>query len=415
MPESSRLDVDFVREQFPALASGPYAEWAFFENAGGTYVPRSVIERACAYMTETQVQPGASAAASALAAERIAEGQRLIAEMIGAAPEEVLIGPSTTMNMYLISHAIGGWFAPGDELIVTNQDHEANIGAWRRLAEAGVGVKEWRVEPATAELEIAALEALLSERTRLVCFPHCSNVLGCLNDVARITRLAHDAGALVCVDGVAYAPHRALDVKAWDVDFYAFSLYKLYGPHLGALYGKRAHFERARGQNHYFLDHQLPVRLLPGGVNHEFTAALAGVVDYFEALYRHHFREPENDLKSRLRQVFELITAHEEALADPFVEFLKSRRNVRLLGRQTGDGTARAPTFSFLVEGRDGADIPRRLDGRKVAIRHGHCYAPRLIEALGLEDRGGVVRASMVHYNTTGEVERLVRALDEVI
>ncbi len=415
MPESSRLDVDFAREQFPALNSGPYAEWAFFENAGGTYVPRSVIERTGAYMTETQVQPGASAPASALAAERIAEGQRVIAEMIDAAPEEVLIGPSTTMNMYLISHAVGEWFAPGDELIVTNQDHEANIGAWRRLAGAGVTVREWRVDPETAELEIASLEALLSERTRLVCFPHCSNVLGCFNDVAAITRLAHDAGALVCVDGVAYAPHRALDVKAWDVDFYAFSLYKLFGPHLGALYGKRAHFERARGQNHYFLDDQLPLKLLPGGVSHEFTAALPGVVDYFEALYRHHFREPENELKSRVGKVFELITAHEEALANPFVEFLKSKRNVRLLGRQTGDGTQRAPTFSFVVEGRDGAGIPQRLDGRKVAIRHGHYYAPRLIEALGLEDRGGVVRASMVHYNTMDEVERLIRGLDEVL
>jgi cysteine desulfurase family protein (TIGR01976 family) len=417
MSETVRLDIDFVRRQFPALCSGPYAEWAFFENAGGTYVPKSVIERTGAYMTETQVQPGTASAASALAAERIAEGTRLMAEMINADPGEVMIGPSTTMNMYLLSHAIAEWFEPGDEVIVTNQDHEANIGAWRRLAErgVGVGVKEWRVDPETGDLDIGALGALLGARTRLVCFPQCSNLLGGFNDVAKITRLVHDAGALVCVDAVAYAPHRAIDVKAWDVDFYAFSLYKLFGPHIAILYAKREHFDRARGQNHYFLDGEVPLKLLPGGPNHEFTAAIGGVIDYFETLYHHHFEEPENTLAGRVAKVFGLIAAYEDALGARFVRFLESKPNVRLLGRGGDALEPRAPTFSFVVDGRDPTEFPAHMDGHKVAIRSGHFYALRLIEGLGLGDTGAVTRASMAHYNSAEELDRLIAGLDEVI
>jgi len=196
MTDRVSLDVDFARGHFPGLD-----DWALFENAGGTLVADTVIERVRGYMTETQVQPGAPFPASAEAARRINESERLMAAMINAEPGEAMIGPSTTMNVYLLTQAIAHWFAPGDEIIVTNLDHEANNGAWRRLAERGVTIKEWQVDPATAELEIAALDDLLTERTRLVAFSQCSNIAGGINDVAAITRRVHDAGALVCVDG----------------------------------------------------------------------------------------------------------------------------------------------------------------------------------------------------------------------
>ena len=196
MTDRVSLDVDFARGHFPGLD-----DWALFENAGGTLVADTVIERVRGYMTETQVQPGAPFPASAEAARRIAESERLMAAMINAEPGEAMIGPSTTMNVYPLTQAIAHWFAPGDEIIVTNLDHEANNGAWRRLAERGVTIKEWQVDPATAELEIAALDDLLTERTRLVAFSQCSNIAGGINDVAAITRRVHDAGALVCVDG----------------------------------------------------------------------------------------------------------------------------------------------------------------------------------------------------------------------
>jgi len=405
------LDTGFARGLFPSQC------WqsAFFENAGGSYVPESVIERVTAYMRETQVQPGAAYDASAMAAERMAEGQRLMAEMIGADVDEVIIGPSTTTNIFVLSKAFADMLSPGDEIIVTDLDHEANSGAWRRLADHGIGVREWKINRETEKLEAEDLAALLTDRTRLVCFSHCSNVLGGINDVAALTKLAHDAGALVCVDGVAYAPHRALDVKALDVDFYVMSLYKVFGPHVSLLYGKRGHFERLPGQNHYFLDDQIPLKLNPGGPNHEFTAGLVGVGDYFDALAAHHLDEPPNTFKARVDAMFALMSAHEESLAVRFVDFLSSKSNVRLLGPKTGQSELRTPTFSFTVDGRAAADIPPLLLPAKAAIGQGHFYAKRLLDALDITDPGGVLRASMAHYNTMDEVDTLIEALDGVL
>ena len=412
MAEALELDIEFARRLFPDSAWA----WAFFENAGGSFVPQSVIDRLGAYMAETQVQPGASFPASATAARRMAEGQRRIAEMINADADEIIIGPSTTANIYVLAKALRAGFDDGDDIIVTNLDHEANNGAWRRLAETGITVNEWKVDPETAELDLAGLEELLGERTRLVSVSHCSNIVGTFNDVAAIARLAHAAGALVCVDGVAYAPHRSIDVKALDVDFYALSPYKLYGPHLGVLYGKRRHLLEARGQNHYFIgEDEVSLKFNPGGPNHELTAALVGTADYFEALHSHHFEDRANSFHERVAAVYGLFAAHEERLAAPFVEFLSKKSGVRLIGRPTANPAERAPTFSFVVEGRRSADIPPLVEPAKVAIRNGHFYAHRLISDLGIEPDDGVVRVSMAHYNTAQEVERLITALDGVL
>lgn len=411
MSQAKSVNIDFVRSQFPGLG-----EWALFENAGGTLVPQSVIERVGAYMTDTQVQPGAEYEASALATKRLQTSQQLIADMINASPEEIVIGPSTTMNIYVLAHALWSWFKPGDEIIVTNLDHEANSGAWRRLAELGVIVKEWLMDPETAELEIERLADLLSERTRLVCFTQCSNITGSINDAAAIIHMVHDAGALACVDAVAFAPHRALDVKALDVDFYLFSTYKLYGPHLGILYGKREHLLRTRGQNHFFIgEDDIPLKLIPGGVNHELTAGLSGIIDYFDTLHRHHLGGGNAPLHLRLAELFALLADHEETLARRFIDFIATKPRVRLIGRDTADKTQRAPTFSFIVGGRDSREFPRHLLKSRVAIRAGTFYAQRCIDALGLGPQNGVVRASMVHYNSLEEVDRLIAHLDEVL
>jgi len=406
------FDVAFARAQFPGLDG----RWALFENAGGTIVPTQVLDRLNAYVRDCQVQPAGAYGPSQEAGERIREAQHAMAAMMGAEPDEVMVGPSTTMNVFLLAQALRPFFGEGDEIVVTNLDHEANSGAWRRLAEWGVAVREWRVDPATAELDVAALQALLTGRTRLVCFSHCSNIAGGFNDVKAIARLVHGAGGLVCVDGVAYAPHRQLDVKAWDVDFYLCSPYKIYGPHLGLLYGKREHLLRARALNHYFIgDRDIPLKLNPGGPNHELTAALAGIVDYFDLLHRHHFGESNLPLHDRLGQLFALVAEHEERIAAPFVDFLSSHPAVRLVGRATADRQHRAPTFSFLVENRRSGEIPAALAQRGIGIGSGDFYAARLIDALDARDRGGVVRASMVHYNTADEVERLIAALADSI
>ncbi len=412
MPPSPTLDVAFARSHFPALDDS----WAFFENAGGSYVPKQVIDRVVAYMTESQVQPGGPFPSSVLAAERQAEGQRLIAETINADTDEVLVGASTTENVYMVSHAIRPWFREGDEIFVTNQDHEANGGAWRRFAEHGIAVKEWQVDPETGELSRENLASLLTERTRLVCFPHCANLNGTMNDVGAVARQVHDAGGLVFVDGVAAVPHKAIDVKALDVDFYAFSPYKMFGPHVGIVYGKRDLWLKAEGQNHPFIGaEEVPLKIAAGYPNHELTAGLAGTAEYFEALYRHHFEAPANSLNERVRRVYELFAAHETAIASRLVDYLKGHPKVRLHGRATGDAGLRAPTIAFSLPGRRCEEIPQLMLPHRVAIKNGSFYARRYAAAIGLDPADGVVRASMVHYTSLEDVDRLIAALDAVL
>ena len=411
LPETT-LDVAFCRRFFPALAG----DWVFMENAGGTFVPEQVIERAIHFMATCQVQPGAAYPASAGATERIDAGRQVLAQLINADVDEIVVGPSTTSNVYVLSHALRALLEPGDEVIVTNQDHEANNGAWRRLAEIGVVVKEWRMNGDTDDLEIEDLEALLTEKTRLVCFNHCSNIVGLVHDVKAIVRKVHDAGALACVDGVAYAPHRRIDVKDLDADFYLYSAYKVYGPHISVLYGKRELLLRAANQNHYFVpEDDFQRKLCPGGLNYELTASAAGVGEYLDKVHAHHFPGANVDVTERWDRVFGLFAAHEEAMTRPIVDFFASKADVRLIGQGVEGRRERVSIFSFLVNGRDSREIPDRLLQHKIAIRAEDFYAARCIDALGAGPRNGVIRVSLVHYNSLEDVNRLTESLDPVI
>ncbi|MEX0807156.1 MAG: aminotransferase class V-fold PLP-dependent enzyme [Dongiaceae bacterium] len=406
------FDVAFARRHFPPLQNG----WAFFENAGGTYVPQSVIDRTEAYMRECQVQPAWTFAPSADAAGRIAEGKRTMAAIINAEPDEIVVGPSTTMNVYMMAQAIRHWFKPGDELIVTEQDHEANVGGWRRLAEFGVTIREWQIDRHTGALDMKGLEALLGPKTRHVAMTHCSNVIGIVHDIPAIAAKVHAVGATLMVDGVAFAPHFAIDVKALDVDFYGFSAYKLFGPHLAVLYGKREHFLRAKGQNHFFIgEEDIPLKLLPGGINHELGAGLVGVADYFEALDAHHFDQPANSLHGKVRRVYELAAAHEAKLGDRVEAFLKSRPTVRLYGRVPGSDGRLSPNIAFTVDGQSSKAIAEALYKDKIAIGFGDFYAARCIKGLGLTAEDGVLRVGIAHYNDDEDVDRLLAALDKIL
>ncbi|MDY7095515.1 MAG: aminotransferase class V-fold PLP-dependent enzyme [Acidobacteriota bacterium] len=403
------LDLNFVRRHFPTLQEG----WTLFDNAGGSVPARGVIDAVAEFLTRWPVQLGASYALSQEAGTRVAAGHRAMETWIGAPEGSVILGPSTTVNMKLLAAALRPLWKEGDEVVVTNVDHEANIGCWRKLEATGIRIKEWKLRPESLRLELEDLQELLTERTRLVACTHCSNILGEIVDVAEVARRAHDAGALVCVDGVAYAPHRRPRVTEWDVDFYGFSLYKTYGPHQAVLYGKREHLLAARGQNHFFHgEDQLPAKLEPGNANHELTASLPQILAYFEELAAHH------DLghgEGGLTAVSELFAEHEERLATPLLDFLRARPGVRIVGPETADRSTRVPTISFTVEGRKASEIPPKVDEHHIAIRWGHFYAYRLIEALGLMEQDGIVRVSMVHYNTPEEVHRLVDVLDEIL
>ena len=404
------LDIDYVRSQFPAFKDPLNSKWSFFENAGGSYVPQNVVDHLNNFMISTKVQPYASYEMSEIAGKNMDKATRYFSEMINAEENEIIIGSSTTMNMYVLSNAIRQLLKPGDEVIVTNQDHEANIGAWRRLKNAGAKIKEWKLNPETGELEIENLQSLLNSKTKILAVTHCSNIVGSVNDMRLITQLAHDYGAFVICDGVSYAPHGFPDVKDLDVDFYAFSLYKTYGPHLALLYGKKEILDRLPNQNHEFLEGSIPYTLNPGGPNHEELSSLIGISEYFENLYNHHFQKNDISRLTKIKKINELIAIHEEKIANKLLEFIYSEKKINLIGKYKIENRNRAPTFSFTVKGKSSQEVSDALVSQGIALRNDNFYAWRCLKALGIDTEDGVVRSSMVHYNNIEDVDRLINA-----
>ena len=408
------LDIDYVRAQFPAFSDPLSAKWSFFENAGGSYVPYNVINHLNHFMTSTKVQPYAEFDTSTIAGNNMDKATELFAKMINANKDEIIIGASTTMNMYVLSNAMKHFLKPGDEVIVTNQDHEANVGAWRRLKEHGAVIKEWKINSENAELEISDLESLLSDRTKIVAVTHCSNIVGSMNDIKSITKLVHQYDAYIIGDGVSYAPHGFPDVKDLDVDFYAFSLYKTYGPHLGLLYGKKEILDQLPNQNHEFLEGDVPYTLNPGGPNHEELSCLIGVYEYFNNLYHHHFSEDEASVRLKIERVNDLISKHEEEIANPLLAYINSRDDIRLIGKNKIENKNRAPTIAFTINKKSSKEISSELVKNGIATRNDNFYAWRCLKALGIDTEDGVVRTSMVHYNTHEDVDNLIKALKKI-
>ena len=411
---SISLDVDYVKAQFPAFSDPKSSKWSFFENAGGSYVPTNVIEHLNHFMTSTKVQPYAEFDTSAIAGDNMDQATKLFAEMINAKTDEIIIGGSTTMNMYVLSNAMRSLLKPGDEVIVTNQDHEANVGAWRRLAEHGMIIKEWQINPETAELNIDDLKALLSEKTRIVAVTHCSNIVGSINDLKSIAKLVHEYDAYIVGDGVSYAPHGFPDVKDLDVDFYAFSLYKTFGPHLGLLYGKKDILNKLPNQNHEFLEGDVPYTLNPGGPNHEELSCLIGVYEYFNNLYEHHFPGQDASTRGKIEAVNELIAKHEMEIANPLLDYINTRDDINLIGKTKISNKDRAPTIAFTMNNKSSKELSSDLVQQGIATRNDNFYAWRCLKALGIDTDDGVVRTSMVHYNTHEDVKKLIEALMDI-
>ncbi|HET8690933.1 MAG TPA: aminotransferase class V-fold PLP-dependent enzyme [Steroidobacteraceae bacterium] len=406
------LDVDFVRSQFPAFREPSLEGFAHFENAGGSFAAGAVIDRLGRYYRETKVQPYYAFAPSARAGALMDSAKERLAAWLNVGKDEVHFGPSTSQNTYVLAQALRRWLRPGDEIIVTNQDHEANVGAWSRLADDGFTVREWKVNPATAELERAGLEELLGPRTKLVAFTHCSNLVGSINAVREFTDLAHAAGAFAFVDGVALAPHGLPDLAALGVDAYYFSLYKVYGPHLGALFLRREVNAALPNQGHFFNDGKPGARFTPAGPDHAQIAAVNGVVDYLETVAAHHGLG-QASVPARAAAVRGLFRAHETALLQPLLDWLAAQPKVRLIGRR--QAADRAPTVSIAVKGRAAAEIGAKLADANIGVGVGSFYAYRLARALGMDPDDGAVRLSFVHYTTQGEVDRLMRELDRCL
>lgn len=409
------LDLDFVRSQYPVYQQADRMDWAFFENAGGSYVPRQVIDRLTRFFVDHKVQPYGPFEPSQIAGREMDEAYQSFAELLNTDVDDLTFGPSTTLNFYVLAQGLRSSFTVGDEIVVTNQDHEANIGCWRRLSEFGVLMKEWRIDKATGELDLDDLRSLVSDRTKLVCFPLCSNIIGTFNDATAISEIAKEVGALVVADGVSYAPHQLPDVSRLGVDFYAFSTYKTFGTHLGLLWSEKSAMETVESQGHYFNDQDPHYRLNPTGPLHAEIAAVAGVAEYLDELFRHHFGNGAGSRHERAAKVFSLFAEHETALSNQLLEFLTNHPRCRVYGQQQATVGQRAATISFSVNGMPSRLIAEKLAENKIATRAGSFYAVRCIQALGLGPDDGVVRISIVHYNTREEVDRLIQALAQLL
>lgn len=405
------LNLDLVRAEFPALQDG----CVYLDNAGGSQVLKRVADRVSDYLLTSSVQLGASYAQSQAAGERVLAARRSVAQLINApADDEVVMGGATTSLMFLFTQALLPGVKPGDEIVVTNTDHEANIGCWMRLRQAGAVVKVWEVNPQTLALDLADLDRLLSPRTTWVAMTHASNILGTVNPVAEVAQRAHAVGARLCVDAVAYAPHRLVDVQASGADAYVFSFYKVFGPHYAVLWLKRDLLLGLPSLNHYFIGPEVvPYKLQPGNVNYELSYGCIGISDYL--VHVGNTLGATGTERQKMQAAFDAFEAHENLLAERLLAYLRSKPSVRVIGHDSATDGQRVPTISFVAGQQSSEAIVRHMDQFGIGIRFGDFYAKRLIEALGLQAQGGVVRVSIAHYNTLDEIDRLIQHLDEVI
>ncbi len=408
---TTTLDVEFVRSQFPAFAETSLQGQAFFENAGGSYTCRQVIDRLHRFYTERKVQPYGNYPASQAGGAEMDEARTRLAALMNVETDELSFGPSTSQNTYVLAQAFAETLAAGDVVIVTDQDHEANSGAWRRLEARGMEIREWQVDPESGQLELDRLAEILDERVKLVCFPHCSNIVGQENPVAKVAAMAHAVGAVTCCDGVSYAPHGLPDIGALGTDIYMFSSYKTYGPHQGILVIRRGLADRLANQAHFFNAGVRYKRFTPAGPDHAQVAACAGMADYIDALYAHH-HDGEAAPAQRARVVAALQRGHEDRTLAPLLDFLGNRNDVRILGSARVDGaTGRVPTVA-LHTARPAEGVADTLAAHGVMAGAGDFYAVRTIGAMGCDANAGVLRLSFVHYTTDDEVTQLMKGLD---
>ena len=403
------MQLDQIRALFPALQQ----DTIFLENAGGSQLPSPAIDRMTAYLRDSFVQLEAGYAQSNRATAIVHDAHEFCATLMNAQDVgHVTLGPSCSVLCRLLADAYAPTIREGDEIVLAETAHEANVGPWLRLETQGARLRWWRLDPQTLECPLEDLDDLLGERTRLVVLPHVSNLLGDIVDLTEVCRRAHGVGAQVVADGVAFAPHRAMDMAAWKVDWYVFSNYKVYGPHMAALFGTHEAYAPLVGPNHYFVPADaIPYKFELGGANHEGCAGLLGTEDYLSQLGG----DPGPRVsRTTIERAFDRMTELELPAQKILVDFLRQATGVRIIGPATA-GRERVGTVSFTHDRLSSAEITGRLQERGVAMRHGHMYAHRLCLALGLDPDDGVVRISLVHYNSVEEIHRTAEILDAIL
>jgi cysteine desulfurase family protein (TIGR01976 family) len=418
------LDVGWAREQFPSLELRVGArEVAYFDNPAGTQVPLQVMRATSDYFSRANANVHGSFLTSQRTDALVERARLLCAAFLGGSRrDEIVFGPNMTSLTHTFSQAIGRTLRPGDEIIVSDLDHDANISPWLDLEERGVVIRRIPICVERGCLDLEAFDRLLSERTRLVAVGYASNALGTVNDVRGIAERARAAGARVWVDAVHWAPHRPIDVRALGVDYLVCSAYKFFGPHVGVLWAARERLDALPARRIRPAPSTAPDKFEAGTKNHEGLAGLVGALEYLAALGAGPGHDPASfareDAVERLRvpllRAMTAVAAYESELSLELVSGLQAIRGLRLYGvTDPDDLAARVPTFGFTLRGVENGELSRRLGERGLFVWAGHHYALTLMDRLGLGE-AGVVRVGAVHYNTASEVERLLTALDDL-
>ena len=398
-----------IRVRFPALRAAGDRE-IFFDNAAGAQVPDEVVDAVRDHLVARNVQRGGRYARSREVDATIEESRALLAAFLNAeSAGEIVFGLNSTSLIRMVAESLRPALRAGDRIVVTQLDHEANVGPWLRLESSGVTPLVWNVRGSAASLEMDDLRALLASAggpVRLVALPLASNATGRIVDVAAAARLAREAGALTFVDAVHFAPHGPIDVRALCADFLAFSGYKIFGPHVGFLWGRPEAFRTLAPAREFFIPGDAPYAFEGGTQVYEGIAGMAGAMRYLASLGEVAPVHPA------LERAMSRIREYETGLSRTMLHALREIPGLRILGESDPERAAeRIPTFSFRIDGITPAAIVERLTANRIHARDGHMYAPRLIEAAGIDPATGVCRVSLCHYNTPGEIDALVTAL----
>jgi len=411
------LDLAWVRAQFPSLnqmVNGHPA--AFLDGPAGTQVPQRVIDAVRDYYEKSNANTCGAFATSRRSDAILASAHAAMADLFNCALDEVYFGPNMTTLTFALARGIGRELQPGDEIVVTTLDHDANVAPWRALEERGVVIRQVDIREEDCTLDIEDLRRKLSPRTRLVAVGYASNAVGTINPVEEIVRLAHDAGALAFIDAVHYAPHGPIDVRALDCDFLACSPYKFFGPHMGCIYGKREHLLRFRPYKVRPAAETLPDRWETGTQTHECIAGVAAAIDYLADLGRRSSHEKSPSRREEILAAYRAIRAHEIALAARLIEGLLKIPGLRFFGISDPARFAhRVPTVAVRFAKHTPLEAATFLGDRGIFTWDGNYYALNLTERLGVEKDGGFLRIGIVHYNTGEEIDRLLAALNDLV
>jgi cysteine desulfurase family protein (TIGR01976 family) len=408
------LDLTWIRAQFPALAQEVNGHPAvFFDGPGGTQVPQRVIDAVADYLIHHNANTHGAFATSRRTDETIDAARAAMADFLGCAADEVIFGPNMTTLTFAISRAFGRDIRPGDEIVLTRLDHDANVAPWKALEEQGAVIRMVDIDTEECTLDMADMARAIGPRTKLVAVGYASNAVGTINDVATITQMAHAVGALVYIDAVHYAPHGPIDVQALDCDFLACSPYKFFAPHMGVLYGKREHLARLRPYKVRPASDDIPDRWETGTKNHEGLAGVTAAIEYLAELGQRI--KPAATRRVALVQAMEAIKAYERGLSERLIAGLLAIPGLTFYGiSDPARFDMRTPTVAVRLAGRTPRELAEALGRRGIFCWDGNYYAINLTERLGVEADGGMLRIGLVHYNTAEEIDRLLEALNEL-